>query len=178
MSEEALLLATRDRIREVCGYSPEECEVDYDEYAPPTTGEVYVCVSSGDWSAGPLQGSGNVLDQIFSVRVTVLQRAASKPADRFRNLYYTNINNINRRCREIVSAVDFRYEVTTLAAQYAKDADLQWHHPLQFQGTSGPATVGADYFKAATYMGNTTHAAGLKRVISFGNCRVTSVRSY
>ena len=175
MSEEALLLATRDRIREVCGYSPAECDTDFDEFAPPDTGEVYVCVMPSEWTAGPYQDSGNVHDQTIGVRVAVVQRAASKPADRFRNLFMTNLSNINKRCREIVDAVDFSYEVTTLAAKYDEDS-AQWHHPLQWQGTAAPQTVAAEFFKAATY-GGASHAGGLMRVISFGGARVTVTRT-
>lgn len=177
MSEEALLIAVRDRIRTICGYSAAECDVQPDEYATFELGYSYVSVMPGELSAGGRHdSSGGVIDEMYSVDVLVIQRAAAVPSDRRNSLYLTNLSGIAERCRAIRSAVDFSYEVTTAADTLITESAEKFVTPLRWIYTGKMEPADMDIFKGAKYNVATHQSGGVKRLVHFGNCRRVTTR--
>jgi len=176
MSEEALLIAVRDRIREFCNYGIDECDVQPDEYAPNNVGECYVAVMPGEISAGPRhESSGGVIDEIYSVNVLVIARAASVPLDRRSGQFLTNVSGMAERCRKIRAAIDFSYEVTTAADGLMVDVTKRFCAPLKWRNTSRQDHADAEIFNTAVYKGK--QAGGVKRTLNFGGARLVTVRT-
>lgn len=173
MSEEALLLAVRDTLREKCGFKPAECDIEYDEMAPVTVGQRYIVVMSGGWDAGPNNGTGGgVLDELFSVDVAVAVRSSSTPRDRLRNLFTINLGNVNSICRLIIASVGmYSYDVQNLANQYigpeANGAE-GFIEPLKFGAMGKPQAVGPEFFGADP---DADGPAGLMRVVHLVGAR-------
>ncbi len=94
MSESALLRAVVTEIRAhvadvgppiVLTYLPRQIEVEIDEFAPATVGDLYIMVIPAGVEAGPTHNtSGGVIDRIHSVDVAIALRAPKKPRDRRR----------------------------------------------------------------------------------------------
>lgn len=175
MSETALLNAVRDHIRSACDYKETECEVEYDEMAPANVGDVYVCVQPGGWCPGPNNGSsGDVLDEVFDVDVTVVMRCAKVPRDRQRNVFAGNLESLNARIRAIISAAGvFDYDI--LAAANAEIVNTQnsrqgFIEPLKFGGVDPkPRFVSPEFFAAVggeqrSGMARTLRLTGARRI--------------
>jgi len=177
MSEEALLMSVRDHIRELAGYGPDECDVQMDEFVPNGIGDSYVAVLPGDLNAGPRHdSSGGVIDEIYSVRVLVIQRAAAIPADRLGNHWLTNVGGIAERCRRIRQVIDFNYSVTTMAKTFITGSTEGFNHPLVWRSTGRTEPADSEIFNTAKYNVKTHQAGGVKRMIEFGGCRRTTTR--
>lgn len=83
MSHDALLLATRDQLRDTpaLGLDSTNCEVTHDGSPFPSAGELFVAVHPGYWrDAG---SNGQSLHEEFGVNVTVTLRLPRAPLDRW-----------------------------------------------------------------------------------------------
>jgi len=87
MSESALLRAVVLRIRSHADFSNRQVEVEVDELAPATAGDLYIMVIPGGIEPGPTHNpSGGVVDKIYGVDVAIAIKAPPKPRDRRREL--------------------------------------------------------------------------------------------
>ena len=88
MSESALLRAVVTEIRahnSSATYLARQVEVEIDERAPATVGDLYIMVIPAGVEAGPTHStSGGVIDRVYSVDVAIALRAPKKPRDRRR----------------------------------------------------------------------------------------------
>jgi hypothetical protein len=171
--EKCLLLAVRNRLRAICGYADQACEVEFDEMAPGTVGTSYVAVQPGGFRAGQHQArSGTVRDYVYAVQVCVIKRVRHVPRDRLRDVFLNNLDALDAEIDAIAAAVDWKYEVTTDAnALLVIDGDTAqgFHHPLVFESVDAkPRLVNPEIFAAT---GAT--AAGMARTIYFGGARRT-----
>lgn len=150
-TESALLLAVRDRIREACGYSEAQCEVEFDEIAPAGVGDVYVVVMPAGWRPGPRNNAGGgVLDEIIDVDVEVVLRSGQFPRDRSRTMFIDTLTGINTRLQQINTlAGHFNYDVLDRAKLHLVDSTQGFVEPLKFGGIEAkPREVPAEVFSA------------------------------
>ena len=102
MSESALLRAVVVQIRlhnTSATYQARQVEVEYDELAPATVGDLYIMVIPAGVEAGPAHNSsGGVIDKFYGVDVAMVLRAPKKPRDRRRE-YLTDF--MERRNGEV-----------------------------------------------------------------------------
>lgn len=178
IAESALLLAVRDKLRDGEGWTEKQCEVEQDEIAPATVGQLYVVVLPGGWSNGPRHNtSGGVNDLLFSVDVAVIKRAASTPRDRRRNLFLTNLDGLNAEVGKVFKWVDFRYDVLDAANELIEretGIEKAFVEPLKFSTVDRrPRVVGGEMFAAAANQ----PAAGLIRVVSFVGARCVTAKA-
>jgi hypothetical protein len=78
VSQRALLIAVRDRIRDRLNYGPTECDVRPDGRPIAAASETYVAVHEGEWRGVDCEG----LDELFGIDVTVSVRSGVTPDDR------------------------------------------------------------------------------------------------
>jgi hypothetical protein len=177
-AEKSLLIAVRDRLREQCGYSDRQCEVEYDEIVPAVGGDMYIVVAGGGWRPGPRHNtSGQVNDLIYAVDVCVVKRITSVPRDRRTAVYLRNLSALTEEVDKIYLALDWDY---TTIMERANRIILEetgsvegFINPLRFMGISRrPEIVGGDMF-GSTQEPN----AGLMRVINFGGARRVSSKT-
>ena len=125
MSESALLRAVVTEIRAhnvSATYRARQVEVEYDEFAPATVGDLYIMVIPAGVEAGPTHNtSGGVIDRIYSVDVAIALRAPKKPRDRRRE-YLTDFRgtasvgaHFARHEFNISEQIDFQNIVMTTA---------------------------------------------------------------
>ena len=125
MSESALLRAVVTEIRahnSSATYLARQVEIEIDELAPATVGDLYIMVIPAGVEAGPDHStSGGVIDRLHNVDVAIVLRAPKKPRDRRRE-YLTDFrgttsigSHFARHWLNIGQQVDFNYNVTTAA---------------------------------------------------------------
>lgn len=173
-AETALLLAVRDQIREACNYAPKECEVEFDEMAPATVGEVYVAVIPASWQTGDAgRTSGGVRDEVFGVEVVVIARATRLPRDRSRSLFIDSLIGINSRCSAIIDAIHADNAVMQRANVLLTEGGDQFCKPLFFESCDGkPHEANGQLFAS----NRNEQAAGMVRAVRFSGARRTRVR--
>lgn len=171
MSETALLTAVRHQIVTRCGYTDQQVEIELDDMIPPLVGDVFVLVGPGEWGPGDANNtSGGVLDELFSVDVTVILRAAKVPKDRRRGVLIDNLDGLNVRLRKIVSAIgNFSYDLMNEANAILANATGAegFVEPLRFRGMSKPRVVPSEHFSARAG----EPQAGIERTARFGGAR-------
>lgn len=184
MSQRALLLAVRDRLRQPIAdgglaYLAQQCEVMPDGMPPPNAGEFFVAIHEGEWTYTDIEG----LDEIMGVEVTVTMRAAKVPKDRLgTNLLvgptgkslYDQLEKIRAKLHMDPgprSASDpSHYPVLALANATIGAGENGFMEPLRFRGPAGKTReVYADWFGAE----NTPDSSplGLVRTLIFGGAR-------
>lgn len=125
MSESALLRAVVTEIRahnSSATYLARQVEVEIDEFAPATVGDLYIMVIPAGVEAGPTHNtSGGVIDRLYGVDVAIVLRAPKKPRDRRRE-YLTDFRgttSVGARFAQhelnIEEQIDFQNIVMTTA---------------------------------------------------------------
>lgn len=184
MEEKCLLLAVRNRLRSVCEYSDQECDVEFDEQVPAIAGERYIIVTTEGITRGPHQDkSGTVRDLLFAVGVTVIKRTRNVPRDRTRDVFVNNLGSLDAEIEAITTAIDWKYDVINAASQLLvteglltqeqldDHPGLGFHHPLVFSGVDAkPRMVSPEVFAGHTV---SNQAAGMARTVHFGAARRT-----
>jgi len=170
-AEKNLLIAVRNAIRAAGSFSDAECEIEYDELAPATTGDKYIIVMPAGWRPGPRhQSCGGINDLLYAVDVMVARRISNVPRDRRREQFLWNLQALTAIMDVVFGAVDFQYGLINAAnALITTDTTSTegFIEPLRFTGMdSRPRVVGGDLFG-----GTDDTAAGLARTIHFGNAR-------
>jgi len=175
-SETALLEAVRNRLRTQLTLDDHQCEIEFDEMAPATVGDKYLVVLPGGVSDGPAhRTSGQVIDEVIGVDVTVVLRATSVPRDRHRDVYLRNLMSLNDLIQKVRDAIDFKYEVNTAANVIITGltgSTYGFTEPLKFQGMQArPVKVSAEFFAASK-----EPVAGLARTVYFRGARRIQAR--
>jgi len=170
-AEKCLLVAVRDRLREV--FQDTEVQIEFDEMAPATVGNRYMIVLPGGYVPGPRHvSSGTIRDLVFGVDVLIAKRARHVPRDRTRDLYLLNLGSLASDCEAVVAAIDWRYEVmnaanVTILAELGSSEGFE--EPLKVAGIdSRPREAPPGLFGAAGQQ-----AAGLMRTVHFHGARRT-----
>jgi hypothetical protein len=178
--ETALLLAVRNVLRMPldqggAGFKTTECEIEYDEMAPGTVGDLYVAIMPGGWRPGPRHNTAfGVHDLVFGVDAVVIKRVGNVPRDRMRETFLLNLDSLSAEIDRITTAIDFTYLVnnTANALITAKTASTEgFIEPLKFTGvTPRPRPAPAELFGASGTQ------AGLMRTVSFHGARRVTTR--
>lgn len=169
--EKNLLLAVRNRLRSVNSWTHAQCEIELDEAAPATTGDLYAIVMPGGWRPGPRHNtSGGVNDLVYSVDVAVAKRIANVPRDRMRDVFLNNLGNLSEELDLVYQAIDWKYEVNDAANALIlaeTESTEGFIEPLRFASIERrPRIVGGEIFAAKGGA-----SAGMVRVISFTGAR-------
>ncbi len=176
MSETALLETLAEKIRETCGYTEQQCQVEYDEVVPATAGEFYICVMPGGWVAGPNNAiGGGVLDEIFAADVSVIARARRVPRDRRRGIFLDNLDGLNQRIRSIItSAAHFSYVLMNSTNLKITDSSEKFIEPLKFRSVEprprevSPVIWGGTEGKEPGGLARTVRFDGARRIQHVG----------
>jgi hypothetical protein len=119
MSESALVRAVRDQIRASSSITDRQCDVELDEIAPPTAGDVYILVMSAGTEAGPSHNANQgARDILYSVDVSIALRAPKVPRDRQRKLFIALTQSYEVYSGYVMDQVDFKYPVNDAANAY------------------------------------------------------------
>jgi len=184
LSQRALLLAVRDRLRQTIAngglaYLPQQCEIMPTGMPPPACGEFFVAIHEGEWSFADIEG----LDEMMGVEVTVTMRAAKVPKDKLgTNLLvgptgqslYDQLEKIRAKLHMDPgprSSTDAsHYPVLALANTTIGTGENGFVEPLRFRGPAGKTQeVYADWFTAEAMPGSPP--LGLVRTLVFGGAR-------
>lgn len=169
--ETELLIALRDRLREQCGLSEKDCDIEPDEMGPATQGHSYVIVVPGGMRTGQQHSpAGHTEDLIYGVHIIVAQRVGNVARDRLRNTFTTQSASINRRIRQVMLAVDDGYAITTAAnlALEAGGGGGAFIEPLEFKDCDDkPRMVGAEMFGGTLGGGKDV----MLKTVKFANAR-------
>ena len=186
MSESALLRAVVTEIRahnSSATYLARQVEVEIDEFAPATVGDLYILVIPAGVEAGPthsesggLASSSGWIDRLHSVDVSIVLRAPKKPRDRLRE-FLTDFRGTTsvgaqfaRHELNIGEQIDFNYAVTTtanaliLAESGSADGFIE---PLRFASLGPIREAPAEVFAGMPGEG----AAALIRTIRYRGAR-------
>ena len=175
-AETALLVAVRNRLREVGGFADDACAVEFDEMAPAKTGDVYLAVLPGGWSPGPRHNtSGGVNDLLYSVDVVVIRRIRQVPRDRLRNVFLDHLGGLNETIDIVYPIIDFSYPLLRAANTLIQSAtgendgyDGGFIEPLKFSGVDRrPKQYDGSMFGASSQQ----PGVALGRTISFSGAR-------
>lgn len=165
-AEDKLLIAVRDRLRTQLELTDPECQIEYDELFPATTGEKYLVVTPGGISPdGRHLSSGGVNALVYSVQVTAVRRLGRVPRDRRRDVFAFNLESLNDMLGKVYSAIDWIYDVIQSANSSLGLAADGFVHPLVFDGVDPqPRTISAAEFAASG-----DGAVALARTIRFAH---------
>lgn len=175
--ERALIVAVRNTLRLPivdggAGYSDAQCDIEPDEMAPATVGEVYVVVMCGGYQPGPRhRSSGGINDTVYGIDITVIKRIAQVPRDRHGSAYINNLSALSPEIGKVYNALDWNYDLITAANVLitANTGSVEgFMEPLKFSGIEKrPRIVGGDVLGSDAK----SKAVGLARMISFHGAR-------
>lgn len=169
--EAELLQAVRDHLRTTCGFASAECEIEHDEIAPAEVGKLYVAVMPNGWTDGPLNNSsGGIIDEIYSVAVSVIARLPGTPRDRQRETFLDGLRGINTYIRQIRAAVHKSTALTATAnsLMIAAGATVGLTEMLKFSSVDPkPRVVDSEMFAARAG----EKRAGMVRTVYFSGAR-------
>ena len=176
-AETALLTAVRDAIRVATGLRNDQVRIEIDEQAPAVAGNVFVAVMPDGIRPGETHSTNQgASDAVYSVAVMVAVRE-TKPRDRKRDHSFGLTAQLEVYLQEILSAVDFEYDVTNAANDILEDTYGEsdgFVYPLTFAGIDNrPRERGGELFAASR---EATEAA-IVRVIRFGSARRIATRT-
>lgn len=179
MSQRALLLAVRDRLRQPTvdgglAYTAEQCEVMFDGKPKPNCGEFFVAVHAGSWTGRDCEA----LDESYGVQVTVTRRIAYAPYDRPTDPLTDASDALDKLLEAIraklhadpgprAAADPQQYPVLTLANAYIANPANKFVEPLRFRDGGTPAFKGADWFHAE----GVGDECGVAQTLTFGGAR-------
>lgn len=174
--ETALLLAVREKIRDLLG-AEREVNIEYDELPPSTIGAFYVAVIPGGITV--LQestSSGGVGYFTYGVKVCLIMRIADVPKERIREKFVWGASSLNKRLRAIIGALDL--SAPWPAVMNRANELINWDsrqgfiEPLRLQSIDKtPQVAGAEFFQATN-----GENVGLKRSIVLGGAKRAIVR--
>lgn len=186
MSQRAILLAVRDRLRQPpadggLGYQPKECAVMFDGQPPPWAGERFVAVWAGPWVGHDLEG----LEEEFGIFVTVSMRAARIPPDRLGESLIAGPpgQSLDEVLRAIVAKLHMdpgpiavgnpgQYPVLALANATIGAGENGFVEPLRFKDGGRPEEKGPEWWWAEPAQGA---PAGIVQTLTFGGARRVQV---
>lgn len=178
----ALCLAVRDRLRTNLGLKDNECEIEYDEIAHPSTGHLFLCVTENGWRPGDANGSYDIEHTIYGVKITIFYRVAYLPRDRKMHAvlgehqYLIAESGLNRVLRNVFRLIDWSYQLKNAADALllaSGDERQGFIHPLRFASADPePRTVQAEMFAShsSTSKTRSDHDVALAKTIRFDGC--------
>lgn len=155
-------------------YKNHECEIEADEMAKATVGDLYVAIMPGGRRPGPRHNtSGGVFDLVYGVDVLVVARTSNVPRDR----YAETVAALNAEADRILGTIDFDFaylvQRTANALIEKKTGSTEgFVEPLKFTGCDAkPRPANPELFGA-----NGASQSGLVRKLSFHGARRITTR--
>lgn len=140
MSHSALARAVRDRIRAHADYLDRQVDVEINEKAPATAGDLYIIVTFGQRTNGGIPNA-SVADHLFGIDVTVAIKAPRKPRDRERDFWIDLTNSFEVHERNIRGQIENDYPTINAANVFITAEEggspCGFMKPLRFDG-AGP----------------------------------------
>lgn len=180
MSQRALHLAVRDRIRAALTLTADECRCLPDGKPPAFAGALFVSVHPGPWRGEEIEGSAEEM----GCEVTVTLRAAFAPADQQgEEIWLEALSGLDAVCRRVVAAVITDVTggaggatVLTRANTFVGALANGFAEKLQLRDGGRATAQKAEWFGAAAVAGRVAHHgqtayAGLSQTLSFGGAR-------
>ena len=178
--ESALLRAVRDKIRAHTSFTDRQVDIEFDEMAPATAGDVYVMVLFGGVDETPInRSSGTVKDYEYGVDVAIAIRSPRKPRDRQRELWVDTAASFEVYENAIRDQVDFSYSVLDdantlmIAETEATGKCDEFIIPLRLTGVGPIRRAPAEVFAGVPGSGY----AALIRTMRFRGARRPTTRS-
>ncbi len=140
----ALLLAVESRLQTALSLTSANVGVQLDGIPPPFSGQLYVAVHPGGFTA---DDTGLSLHESYDLSVTVSMRAGYAPKDRIASdLGTTATTGIYARAEAIRAALHMN-EATRAAANVTIGAgENGFYHPLKFRSATPPQWQGSQWF--------------------------------
>lgn len=174
MSERALIIAARDRIRALAAYEDRQVRAEWDERAPATAHDTYIMILPGGVEVDPLQITNGILTgKSYGLDVVVALRAPKKPRDRERDLWIALSSSFEAHMNNVLAQLDGDYTTITNAnAQMVTDGTATgtcdtFIEPLNCAGLGPIRAAPAELY--AGFPGEAT--AALVRTIRFRGAR-------
>jgi len=169
MSQGAYADAVKQTIQTLFNVDDASCDVMFDGQPKPSAGQWFYAVHPGSWTA---QGEDYDLDEKIDIQVTVTRRLGDTPQDLGGIAVWKKY--LEPRCRQIVGAIHFNYDVMNLANSLITAGSDEFHKPVIFTGAAGtPQLKGPDWFTAITPDAGTTADAGVCLTLRFSGAERT-----
>lgn len=167
--ETALQIAVRNKIQAFLDVDDTICQIETEDMAPSTIGQLYIVVFPGGVTPGPDHDkSGTVIDELFGVNVTVHMRVRGTPRDRRRDVMLSTTASLNYVVEKVKRCIDFQWSVMDIANDLMDlSVDQGFEECIRWVGQDTmPREINPDYVA-----GNGTQVEGLARTIHFGKAR-------
>lgn len=169
MSQRALLLAVRDRLKTVMNLGILECEVMPDGQPPAASGDLFIAVHEGEWRNEPIEG----MKELYGVEITVTRRAAKIAKDRLGPSLMVGPTgeSMDETMRQVINIVNMNDAINDAANAIINVAGPAngFVETLRFSGADKTREVGPEWFDAAGKPSKVP--VGLARTLHFGECR-------
>lgn len=172
MSQRALCLAVRDRIRTALSLDSTTCKFTPDGMPPPIAGELYVAVHPGPWRGIDIEG----LAEVVGVSITVTRRIGEAPYDRQgEEVWAKATEGMEETLRAILAAIHLdnaSWATMAAANAYISGTVNKFVEPLRFVDGGRPEPKGPEWFSADDYEGRGRFAnAGLAQTMRFDGAK-------
>jgi hypothetical protein len=109
-----MLVAVRDQLRSVCGFTDFECDCHNDPQPHPTSGRRFIAVYPGECRGGPHSDSG--IHEWIGINVGITMRFSGTPQDYISNeLYLKALTGMETLQRQVQLAIHANYTVMAAA---------------------------------------------------------------
>ncbi len=168
--ETALLMAVRDRVREVLALPESAVEIELDDLVPAIGGDKHVTVVPAGWTAGPTSKNSVAIDNYLAVRVVLFHKITNQPRDRVRNVFLNQTRGINADLMKLRNGIEFSSEVRIKANTYLEATIGEgFIEPLRFANIDPrPMPIDATPYEAASMPAKGARSnLAIKRGINF-----------
>lgn len=145
MSIAAMLIAARDALRAVDGFSNERCDIQPGGRPPARMGEFYIALDEGSIQSTEKSS----LREVFTIVVWISKRTGKYPRDQYGKIYTANAIGMDAIERKVIRAIHGQQAVrvaanTLLGAPHANAGDI-FQQPLWYTGRGPTQFRGADW---------------------------------
>jgi hypothetical protein len=116
VAETCLLLAIRDRLRQVLQLDDSQCDINLEDSIPAIASDRYVSICGAGVTTGERHSSSaGVWDLRIAAKVTIYHRIAEVARDRRRKTYADRLTGLNVDVGLAIETLDFSYSLLTAA---------------------------------------------------------------
>lgn len=169
-AETSLLIAVRDKLIESLGIAQDAIQIELDDEGPSMSGQTFYAVSPNQASPGRYSGTfGAPANDLFGVRVAVMQRMGNVPKDRKRqSAFLDRLRSTNTLLSEVSRVLRQDYDTINAANDdlTAQGIDGKFVRPLVPTSVDNkPRMATADIFDAGrTNTGGNTQVVMIRGI--------------
>jgi len=143
MSVAALLLATRQTLRQALALEDTQCNVQPNGQPDNVAGDLYISIHEGDTSV--LTDDSYHLTENISLRVTVTLRTGEYTGEGFGDLMIANERGLDAWCRQVVAALHLNWpNINAANDEIGEDAN-GFALPLAYEGAGSMQTQSGEW---------------------------------